>query len=99
MPPSSPTQIRRDLRAILMDGASFSVMVGSGETYLAPFVLAVGLGEVQAGFIASLPPLAGAVLQNPDLEKYPLDSARWKQIAETIVRKSAKKRRATPVPG
>ena len=46
-----------------MDGASFSVMVGSGETYLAPFVLAVGLGEVQAGFIASLPPLAGAVLQ------------------------------------
>jgi len=63
MPPSSPTQIRRDLRAILMDGAAFSVMVGSGETYLAPFVLAVGLGEVQAGFIASLPPLAGAVLQ------------------------------------
>lgn len=63
MPPSAPTQLRRDLRAILLDGASFSVMVGSGETYLAPFVLAVGLGEVQAGFIASLPPLAGAVLQ------------------------------------
>jgi MFS family permease len=63
MPPPTPTQLRRDLRAILLDGASFSVMVGSGETYLAPFVLAVGLGEVQAGFIASLPPLAGAILQ------------------------------------
>jgi len=63
MPPSSPTQTRKDLRAILLDGTYFSVMVGSGETYLAPFVLAVGMGEVQAGFIASLPPLAGAVLQ------------------------------------
>lgn len=62
MPPP-PTRLRRDLRAILLDGAAFSVMVGGGETYLAPFVLAAGLGEVQAGFIASLPPLAGAVLQ------------------------------------
>lgn len=63
MRPTASTQTRKDLRAILLDGAAFSVMVGSGETYLAPFVLAVGLGEVQAGFIASLPPLAGAVLQ------------------------------------
>ncbi len=62
MPPPT-TQLRRDLRAILFDGAAFSVMVGSGETYLAPFVLAAGLGEVEAGLIASLPPLAGAVLQ------------------------------------
>lgn len=62
MPPAA-TPLRRDLRAILLDGAAFSVMVGGGETYLAPFVLAAGLGEVQAGFIASLPPLAGAVLQ------------------------------------
>ncbi len=63
MPAASPTQLRRDLRAILFDGAAFSVMVGAGETYLAPFVLAVGLGDVQAGLISSLPPLAGAVLQ------------------------------------
>lgn len=62
MPPAGTT-LRRDLRAILYDGMAFSVMVGSGETYLAPFVLAVGMGQVEAGLISSLPPLAGAVLQ------------------------------------
>lgn len=63
MASASPTQLRRDLRAIYLDGGAFSVMVGCGETYLAPFVLAVGMGQVEAGFISSLPPLAGAVLQ------------------------------------
>jgi hypothetical protein len=54
---------RRNLRSIVADGVSFSVMVGLGETYIAAFVLAAGLGEVAAGLIATLPPLAGAVLQ------------------------------------
>ncbi len=45
------------------DGAAFSLMVGVGETYFAAFALAVGLGEVAAGLLASLPILAGAVLQ------------------------------------
>jgi len=54
---------RHDLRAMLGDGAAFSVMVGIGETYLPAFALAAGLGEVAAGLVATLPLVAGAVLQ------------------------------------
>jgi hypothetical protein len=62
--PNSPShQERRDLSASTADGVSFSVMVGFGETYIPAFVLAAGLGEVAAGLIATLPPLAGAVFQ------------------------------------
>lgn len=38
-------------------------MVGLGETYFPAFVLALGLGEIAAGLIASVPLLAGAILQ------------------------------------
>lgn len=55
--------LRRDLRAILGDGAAFSVMVGIGETYLSAFALAIGTGEVASGLVASIPLLAGALLQ------------------------------------
>ena len=55
--------MRRDLRAILADGATFSLMVGAGETYLPAFALAVGMGEVAAGLVATLPLVAGALLQ------------------------------------
>ncbi len=54
---------RRDLRMIMGDGVACSVMIGIGENYLAPFALALGMGEVVAGLIASVPLLAGAVLQ------------------------------------
>ncbi|MFO1022387.1 MAG: MFS transporter [Planctomycetales bacterium] len=54
---------RRDLKYMVGDGFFFSLMVGLGETYLPAFVLAMGLGEVAAGLIASLPMLAGAILQ------------------------------------
>ncbi len=57
------TVVRSDMRASLADGAGFSVMVGFGETYLAAFALAVGLGEVVAGLMATLPLLLGATLQ------------------------------------
>jgi MFS family permease len=60
--PRTP-KLRRDLRAILADGASFSVMVGIGETYLPAFVLAAGMGEVAAGLITTVPLVAGALLQ------------------------------------
>ena len=60
---SVPSQQSRNLHAIAADGVSFSVMVGLGETYIAAFVLAAGLGEVASGLIATLPPLAGAVFQ------------------------------------
>lgn len=38
-------------------------MVGMGESYLAAFVLALGLGEVAAGLIATAPLLAGGAIQ------------------------------------
>jgi MFS family permease len=56
-------RLQRNLWACMADGASYSVMVGLGETYLAAFVLALGLGEQAAGLIAGAPMLAGAVLQ------------------------------------
>ncbi len=54
---------RRDLRAIVADGAAFSLMVGAGETYLPAFVLAAGLGELAAGLITTVPLVAGGLLQ------------------------------------
>lgn len=54
---------RKDLRAMTADGAIFSVMVGIGETYLPAFVLAAGMGELAAGLVATLPMVAGALLQ------------------------------------
>ena len=69
-PPAEPpllgrrhTSARRDLRAIMGDGVACSVMIGIGENYLAPFALALGMGELVAGLITSVPLLAGAVLQ------------------------------------
>jgi MFS family permease len=54
---------RSDLRASIGDAASYSVMVGIGETYFSAFALALGTGETFAGLIATLPMLAGASLQ------------------------------------
>lgn len=54
---------RANLRACTADGAAFGAMVGLGETYLAAFALAIGLGEISAGLISSLPMLAGGLLQ------------------------------------
>lgn len=60
---ADPSTLRRDLRAMLGDGVAFSSMVGIGETYLPAFALAVGMGAVSAGLVATLPVLAGALLQ------------------------------------
>ncbi len=54
---------RHDLRAIMGDGVACSVMIGIGENYVAPFALALGMDELVAGLVASVPVLAGAVLQ------------------------------------
>jgi len=56
-------QLRHDLRSSLGDAAGSGMMVGTGETYLPAFALAAGLGEVLAGLIASLPQLAGGIMQ------------------------------------
>ncbi len=55
--------LRADLRASCLDGVAFGGMVGLGETYLAAFVLAVGLGELTAGLIGSLPLVVGGLMQ------------------------------------
>lgn len=55
--------LRRDLAVTVADAAAYSVMVGCGETYLPAFALALGLGPVASGLVASVPILAGATLQ------------------------------------
>jgi len=55
--------LRHDLRAMTLDATAFSVMVGVGETYVPAFALAIGAGQATAGLLASVPPVAGAVLQ------------------------------------
>ena len=61
--PHAPAELRHNLRAILGDGVAFSVMVGIGESYLPAFVLAMGLGQVAAGLITTIPLLVGSLLQ------------------------------------
>jgi MFS family permease len=60
---SQEEHLRKDLKAIVGDGVTFSVMVGAGEAYIPAFVLAVGHGEVMAGLVATLPMLVGAMCQ------------------------------------
>ncbi len=60
---SQAAVLRRDLAFVHADAIASSVMVGLGETYIAAFALALGLGDIVAGYVASGPLLAGAVLQ------------------------------------
>ena len=68
-PPTQPAaprlapRPRHDMRCSISDAASYSLMVGIGETYFAAFALALGTGETFAGLVATLPMLAGAALQ------------------------------------
>jgi len=55
--------LRGDLRAIFGEGAASSAMVGVGESYLPAFVLAMGMGQVAAGLVTTIPLVAGAALQ------------------------------------
>lgn len=61
--PRDEARLERDLAASSADGAAYGLMVGIGETYLQPFVLAIGHGAVFAGMIASVPQLLGGLLQ------------------------------------
>jgi len=55
--------LRRNLRATVADGLAAGVMTGMGETYLPAFVLALGMGEIAAGLITTVPLLLGSLLQ------------------------------------
>ncbi len=61
--PPGKRSLRRDIVCSTSDGTAYCVMLGVGETYLPAFVLALGLGQVFSGLIATLPMLAGALLQ------------------------------------
>ncbi|HTN01091.1 MAG TPA: MFS transporter, partial [Planctomycetaceae bacterium] len=78
--------LRRSLRCSVVDGTSYGLMVGIGETYLQAFVLAIGLGEVFAGMIASVPLLAGSLLQlvSPTAIRMLRSHKRWIVICATI---------------
>jgi MFS family permease len=53
----------RTLKLSLLDAFLYSLMVGVGETYLPAYVLSIGMNEVFAGILASLPLVSGAFLQ------------------------------------
>lgn len=78
--------LRADLRRIKVDGVFYSVMVGTGETFLAVFVLALGMGEVTAGLIASIPMLAGAIMQllSPIGVRLMRSHRRWVTLAVAV---------------
>ena len=59
----SPARLRRNLRLVTFEGGAYSLMVGVGETYLAAFTIAAGLGELAAGLITTIPVLGGSLLQ------------------------------------
>lgn len=57
------SEVRRNLRASLVDGTAFSIQVGLGELCMAAFLLEVTKNQVASGLITTLPLLLGALLQ------------------------------------
>jgi hypothetical protein len=55
--------VRRDLRLSIGDGAGYGVMAGVAEVYLPAFGLALGMAPAAAGLLATMPLLAGGLLQ------------------------------------
>lgn len=55
--------VRRDLNCSMGDAMFWSLTIGLGEAYLIPFFLAAGISPVASGLIATVPVLAGALLQ------------------------------------
>ncbi len=55
--------LRRDLRLLTADGALWAIMTGTGEWQFVLFALAIGLSEVRAGLVSTVPLFIGAILQ------------------------------------
>lgn len=53
----------RSLRLSLIDAFLSALVIGAGETYLPAYSLSIGMGEIFAGILASLPLVSGAILQ------------------------------------
>ncbi len=55
--------LRRNLALSTGEAGAYGAMVGMGETYFPAFALALGMGEVTAGIVASAPMMVGGFLQ------------------------------------
>ena len=56
-------RLRRDLRLLISDGACWATMSGAAEWQFALFALAIGLSEVRAGLVGTIPLFLASVLQ------------------------------------
>lgn len=56
--------LRRDLRYITIEGSTYCVMQGLGESTLQAFLVALGYASHIAGWVSTLPLFLGAILQN-----------------------------------
>ncbi len=57
------TESTRDLKYILSEGITSSATLGFGDAYLAAFAVSLAIGDIASGFIVTLPPLVGSVIQ------------------------------------
>jgi MFS family permease len=82
-PPASKTG--RDLVLSVGDAASYSVMVGMGETYIAAFAVALGAGGISTGLLTTLPIFAGSILQlmTPHAVRWLGSHRKWVVICAT----------------
>lgn len=79
----------QDQVAVLADGVFFSLMVGTGETYLPAFALALGASqlleglEITTGLLAAIPIFLGAIIQlvTPYAVRRLGSHRRWSMIA------------------
>lgn len=83
---SNSRQLRTNLHLSTADATTFNVMVGLGETYFPVFALALGKGERISGLIATVPMLAGALLQLLALRAVPKLGSyrRWVVLCATV---------------
>lgn len=60
---SKDPEVERSLQHSVRDGAYYSVMSGSGETYLSAYALFLKASTAQIALLAALPPLLGSLAQ------------------------------------
>lgn len=60
---SRERSVHQNVQRSYLDGISYSLMVGTGEIYLPAFALAIGLNQVIAGLVSSVPLVTGGILQ------------------------------------
>jgi len=61
--PEIDTKVRRSLRYSLLDGASFSLMLGSAESYFQAFAVFLKATVSQVGIVYTVPMFVAAVIQ------------------------------------